>query len=1029
MNTPQQETPTPQNPSSLPLPEGGRPALGARAWLDRLYLHHQARLPGLGLPMIAGMTAMWSLKAAAYAFRTTPLDPHQTLRGWTDLPLLASPTFVRRWETSPPWMGWGLQTYYTSAYQTVLDGPQPSAAYVPSASNEAGEIWRAYLTHGHTGEICALLENGGFMWLDWALRHPQHHSFIKATEALEKLASSIGLNERQARLWSMLELWWLGMAAHTPGFAKHLLDTVGGTADKWFALCASAVNATPEEITELFIAESPLVKRGIYQPLARVDNSLTLPWGHENHFAGRMKEWASKAWVGVRADLISKGTLLWNELVGGFPTDDKTVQTPSKAPDISTLCADWSHLKGGFEQTIAAIQSNPSIRILIVGAPGTGKSKLCKDLMAASDKHLLTLKPVKELDNMVARPQTTSTLNCASWACITHGNACLLIDNQDRLFDNQETARVFNTKPGHPILVAMENLQNMHTSAREKFDKIIWLDAMPLDQRIKLASKHFKDDALALRVARSLRTPRAIIEAANWCKLCNAWTWATVQSHSRNAERAATPHNHDPMFELEEATPLESLPPMAGNVHLVELANRLALSFENPQAFSRLGASPPKGAVLLGPPGTGKTLFTRHLAARLQVPLIAPDPSTLAEYPDRVAVLFEFARRHAPCVVLLDEAEPLICSNGFKPPPALAALLTEIDGVEQLEGVMVIATTNNPRIAPPLVRSGRLSEVRSLDVPFQADREQIWRAYLKDRPLAPIENDDPVEVLLAQASRGLTGADIADTLRRAAGEAAANGEEALSLPRLLRACDDVRWASADGRDSDCPQERHSVAVHEAGHALLAWRWGLDVQRITVRSRSGALGMVQWDHIEKRHEQSRNKAFGRIQMTLGGIAAEQALLGEYGSGGSSDLASAHRQLLSVLAYHGLGSLGPMSAGLPDHWSDQLRRQIEAECQSWSHCAFEEAVQWLSKHHDLVEHLAQCLLASGDISGPELIEHAAAVARLGEELPKPPAAKHMPASLNDPVQSQIPPSPAIVETPHHLHHDKIQRRTQE
>lgn len=977
-------TDAPATLSHLPLPPGGRPAMGAREWLERLHLHQQAALPGWGLPALAGMSAAWSLLAAAQALRQSSLEPHQTLKGWEDLPVLVSPGFARHWEIGRPWMGWGLQTYQTTSYQALLDGPKPSSAYIPS-SNDAAEVWRAYMAHEPLEDICRMLENSANMWLDWAQRRPQGDRFITACRSIQTLAVAAGLDGRQAQLWSMLELWWLGMAEHTPVFGQHLMELFSARADQWFAVCAAAVNATPDEVSDLFSVSGRLVSIGLYNPLVRQDNVLGLP-GVDRSLSARMQSWSTPGWNLARPTLSTTGMLSWGNLAKHQPR--------TQPSDPGLMAADWSHTGGDFERTVAALGAQPALRILVVGDPGTGKTKLAHDLLGACGKDVLSLNPIKDIHVLGNRDQLMSSLDCASWACVSQDHAALLIDGHEGLFEGHDSAKFLRDRRGHPIVVVVENLKRIHSSVRESFDKIIWLEAMPLAQRLSLAARHFHDDILALRVARALRTPRAIMDAASWCRMSESWTWSTVQSHSRNAERAAANTGFDnktPLFEIEVPVTMESLPPMAGNTHLVELANRLALSFENPHAFSQMGATPPRGAILLGPPGTGKTLFARHLAARLQAPMIAPDPSALAKHPDRVSLLFEFARRHAPCVVLLDEAEPLICLRPFSPPPeALAALLTEIDGVEQLEGVMVIATTNNSMIAPPLLRSGRLSEVRSLDVPFQEDREHIWEAYLKGRPLEPTSISEPLNIALARASRGLTGADIADTLRRAAGEAVAAGEKTLSLARLLRACDDVRWAAADGRDSACPQERRSVAIHEAGHALLAWRWGLEVQRITVRSRMGALGMVQWDHIERRHEQTRSKAFGRLQMALGGIAAEQALLGEHGSGGSADLAYANDLLVQALAYHGLGGLGPVSAGQRAHWSDELRRHVEMEIQVWSRAAFSEAVSWLSTHHVLVNELADCLLAAGDLSGPELEVHAAAVAAISETLPLPPRA---------------------------------------
>lgn len=198
----------------------------------------------------------------------------------------------------------------------------------------------------------------------------------------------------------------------------------------------------------------------------------------------------------------------------------------------------------------------------------------------------------------------------------------------------------------------------------------------------------------------------------------------------------------------------------------------------------------------------------------------------------------------------------------------------------------------------------------------------------------------------------------------------------------------IRWASPDGRDPIGQDERWSIAVHEAGHALLAWRWNMDVLRITVRSRQSALGMVQWDMPERSYNQSRQHLFGQLQMTLGGLAAEQALLGRYDAGGTSDLSMAHRLLRFSLAEAGLGNLGPASAGREQFWSERRRQQMEHEVHVWSTAAFDDAVTWLTDQRVLVENLARVLLEVGDLSGPGLLPHAQAVHLAAEPRPQPP-----------------------------------------
>lgn len=960
----------------LPLPVGGRPGFAAKKWMEKIYHHSQSHLPGWGLPAIAGVTASMSLRAASQVLRQNTMEASSVIDLIQDLPVILTAEFAYDWEKKREWSKWEVDNHALQYMHTLADGPNPSSMYESIPNSPVRKIWEQFVRNNSIGTTCNFLETSAKIWHLWAENHPEVALYGKGLEKLKAMARNYCIDERHGNIWAHLQMWWIGMAAFTPEFAEQLSRRLFSNAYEWFNVCASTIGVHQHEVGKLFLADSLLVKSGLYSPLAVVANGLAIP-GKTDSFMERMAGWECTVWNRVKSQLIYTGDLIWDEYY------EKLVDEPE---DYDAVVGQWAHLRGTFEETVQAVSNKPAARILIMGENGNGKSKLARDILQAAGRVAYHIKPLDESGIYPENPKLESSLSCVLLGLASENTKSgLIIDGHDNLLSRKAFANNMLGKANLPIIVVAEEGSEISSQLRKAFDRVIWLDQMPFNQRLKLASQYFKEETLALRVARALRNPKSISDAALWCQACGKWTWPTVQSHMRSHDKSKGYSSTS--FDIDAPVAKEDLPPMAGNDHLNELADRLCLAFENPKAFSALGATAPKGAILLGPPGTGKTLFARHLAARLQISVISPDPSTLAQRPEKVAELFNYARQNAPCLVMLDEAEPLICLPMIGPPPdTLPALLTEIDGVEDLEGVIVIATTNNPRIAPALMRSGRLSEVREVQAPFQEGREAIWKAYLSKKP---IEGDiDSMTKRLAKASRGLTGADIAETLRRAAIEAVSHGETTLTIKRLIQACDDVRWQPADGRDSDCPEERRATAIHEAGHALLAWRWGMDVQRITVRSRSGSLGMVQWDKIERRYDMSRSKLFGQLEMILGGLAAEEALLGEYGLGGGSDLRAAYRMISSAFINSGMGSFGPANAGDPEHWSDTRRRQLETDVSLWSKAAFEDAKEWLAKNCELVNHLADVLLENGDLSGEELDEFQEAVEKVKDPLPTPP-----------------------------------------
>ena len=344
---------------------------------------------------------------------------------------------------------------------------------------------------------------------------------------------------------------------------------------------------------------------------------------------------------------------------------------------------------------------------------------------------------------------------------------------------------------------------------------------------------------------------------------------------------------------------------------------------KDPKGFSALGARPPKGVLLSGPPGTGKTRLAKALAGECNVHFI---PATGSDFTAmfvglgamRVKALFRKARKNAPCIIFIDEMDGIgrrtnTDTGGTSEAEGnriINQILTELDGFNSSSsGVMVIGATNFPdAVDPALVREGRFDRKIQLALPELTDREALFRLFAKGVKLGGA----PDYAQLARLTTGLTPAAIASVVNHAALLSARQGQHDVPMANFLEAIEVCRMGEVNGSTSGMSEaERERVAVHEAGHAIVAQVMNVGrVEKVTILSRGGALGVTLVTQSEDKKLHLKSEIQGRIQMLLAGRAAELITYDDASSGAASDLKEASRLALSMVATLGLSDTGTL-----------------------------------------------------------------------------------------------------------------------
>ena len=428
----------------------------------------------------------------------------------------------------------------------------------------------------------------------------------------------------------------------------------------------------------------------------------------------------------------------------------------------------------------------------------------------------------------------------------------------------------------------------------------------------------------------------------------------------------------------------------------VELAEVVAF-LKEPDRFSKFGAEIPKGVLLVGPPGTGKTLLARAVAGESGVAFYTITGSDFMEMfvgvgASRVRNMFKEARENAPCIIFIDELDSIGRRRGAglggghdEREQTLNQLLSELDGFEPTESVIVMAATNRPDILDPaLLRPGRFDRQITVDSPALKDRVAILKIHAKNKPIS--EDVDLEEV--ARGTPGFSGADLKNLLNEAALLAARKDKEAVEREDLEGARDKIMMGLERSGVVLEGEEKKLVAYHEAGHALLAAMLpNTDpIHKVTIVPRGRAMGVTQQLPEREQYIYRREYMLDRIAVIMGGRAAEDVVFDTATSGAENDFQQATKLARSMVLRWGMSDrVGRMSLdgsdgqiflgeemGKPREYSEQTARVADEEVRTILEDAYERATSTLREHREALDKLADRLIEVEEVMGDEVLE---------------------------------------------------------
>jgi len=417
----------------------------------------------------------------------------------------------------------------------------------------------------------------------------------------------------------------------------------------------------------------------------------------------------------------------------------------------------------------------------------------------------------------------------------------------------------------------------------------------------------------------------------------------------------------------------------------------------NPARYQRAGAMAPRGVLMIGPPGTGKTLLARAVAGEASVPFFSVTGSSFVEMfvgvgAARVRDLFSEARKRAPAIIFVDEVDAIgqrragsgaVVANDERE-QTLNQLLAEMDGFDMTQGIVVLAATNRPEVLDPaLLRPGRFDRQITIPLPTLDERAAILAVHCRDKKLAP---DVDLKVV-ARGTPGFSGADLANLANEAAIFAVRGDRDVLTAADFDDARDRILLGRREGSNVLLPEEKYAVAVHEAGHAIVAAlsEHADPVAKVTILPAGQALGATQQLPLIERHLYGEDYLHDSLAVRLGGRAAELVELGQGSTGAANDLSTATDIATRMVREFGLSpKLGPV--GYPQGGSvflggggngfssrpfaESTQASIDAEVARLLREAEQASVELIRTNKGMLDELVELLLERETVDGAEV-----------------------------------------------------------
>ena len=423
---------------------------------------------------------------------------------------------------------------------------------------------------------------------------------------------------------------------------------------------------------------------------------------------------------------------------------------------------------------------------------------------------------------------------------------------------------------------------------------------------------------------------------------------------------------------------------VAGCDEAKEEVQELVDYLRDPSKFQKLGGHIPKGVLMVGNPGTGKTLLARAIAGEAKVPFFSISGSDFVEMfvgvgAARVRDMFENAKKHAPCIIFIDEIDAVGRHRGAglgggndEREQTLNQMLVEMDGFEGHAGIIVIAATNRPDILDPaLLRPGRFDRQVVVPLPDIRGREEILKVHMRKVPIA----DDVKAGIIARGTPGFSGADLANLVNEAALFAARGNKRLVDMDDFEKAKDKIMMGAERRSMVMSEEEKRNTAYHESGHAVIAKLMPKSdpVHKVTIIPRGRALGLTMQLPEQDRYAYDRTYLMSRIAVLFGGRIAEELFMDQMTTGASNDFERATAMARDMVTRYGMSDLGVMVYGENEgevflghsvtqhkNVSEATMQKVDAEIGRIIEQQYALARKMLEENRDKVEAMAHALL---------------------------------------------------------------------